>query len=228
MMKKAIKKLLAALLAVAMVCAIAIPAFAYNPGETKEDLNTKHEYAAFQIFTGDVKGDNIDDFKISNAKWGESITNPTEFLAQLTADLTIGGKFKTDFTPQEAVAVISQWGDSDDNSIAFARCVCNYLYSNGDPKPVIQGLHTGGIQVPNPGYYLIVDTSPFDEDDYYHAYNSFLLKVTKANYVFNINYKFVKPTVEKEVHDNDNNDIGSTGGWGSPLTMQSTNRSSSG
>lgn len=215
MMKKAIKKLLAALLAVAMVCAMAIPAFAYNPGETKEDLNTKHEYAAFQIFTGDVKGNNIDDFKISNAKWGESITNPTEFLAQLTADLTIGGKFKTDFTPQEAVAVISQWGDSDDNSIAFARCVCNYLYSNGDPKPVIQGLHTGGIQVPKPGYYLIVDTSPFDEDDYYHAYNSFLLKVTKADYVFNINYKVVKPTVEKEVHDNDNNDIGSTGGWGS-------------
>lgn len=40
MMKKAIKKLLAALLAVAMVCAMAIPAFAYNPGETKEDLNT--------------------------------------------------------------------------------------------------------------------------------------------------------------------------------------------
>ena len=87
MMKKAIKKLLA----VAMVCAMAIPAFAYNPGETEEDLNTKHEYAAFQIFTGDVKGNNIDDFKISNAKWGESITNPTEFLAQLTADSTIGG-----------------------------------------------------------------------------------------------------------------------------------------
>ena len=218
MMKKVIKKLLAALLAVAMVCAMAIPAFAYNPGETEEDLNTKHEYAAFQIFTGDVKGNNIDDFKISNAKWGESITNPTEFLAQLTADSTIGGEFKTNFTPQEAVAVISKWGDSDDNSIAFARCVCNYLYSNGDPKPVIQGLHTGGIKVPEPGYYLIVDTSPFDEDDFYHAYNSFLLKVTKAEYVFNINYKVVKPTVEKKVYDNDNNDISSAGnndGWGS-------------
>jgi len=217
-MKKVIKKLLAALLAVAMVCAMAIPAFASNSWETEEDLNTKHEYAAFQIFTGDVKGNNIDDFKISNAKWGESITNPTEFLAQLTADSTIGGEFKTNFTPQEAVAVISKWGDSDDNSIAFARCVCNYLYSNGDPKPVIQGLHTGGIKVPKPGYYLIVDTSPFDEDDFYHAYNSFLLKVTKAEYVFNINYKVVKPTVEKKVYDNDNNDISSAGnndGWGS-------------
>lgn len=218
MMKKAIKKLLAALLAVAMLCAMAIPAFANNSWETEEDLNTKHEYAAFQIFTGDVKGDNIDDFKISNAKWGESITKPDEFLAQLTADPTIGGEFKTNFTPQEAVAVISKWGDSDDNSIAFARCVCNYVYSNGDPKPVIQGLHTGGIKVPKPGYYLIVDTSPFDEDDFYHAYNSFLLKVTKAEYVFNINYKVVKPTVEKKVYDNDNNDISSAGnndGWGS-------------
>ena len=218
MMKKAIKKLLAALLAVAMVCAMAIPAFASNSWETEEDLNTKHEYAAFQIFTGDVKGNNIDDFKISNANWGESIPDHTGFLEKLTEDPTIGGEFKTNFTPQEAVAVISQWGDSDDNSIAFARCVCNYLYSNGDPKPVIQGLHTGGIKVPRPGYYLIVDTSPFDEDDSYHAYNSFLLKVTKADYVFNINYKVVKPTVEKEVHDNDNNDISSAGnndGWGS-------------
>lgn len=220
MMKKAIKKLLAALLAVAMVCAMAIPAFAYNPGETEEDLNTKHEYAAFQIFTGDVKGNNIDDFKISNAKWGESITNPTEFLAQLTADSTIGEKFETAATAQEVLAVISQWSNSDDNSIAFARVVCHYLYpdANADPKPVIQGLHTGGIKVPEPGYYLIVDTSPFDEDDFYHAYNSFLLKVTKAEYVFNINYKVVKPTVEKKVYDNDNNDISSAGnndGWGS-------------
>ena len=214
-MKKAMKKLMAALLAVAMVCAMAIPAFAYNTWETEEDLNQLHGYSAFQIFKGVISKDNE---TLSNVGWGSSITKPDEFLAQLTADPTIGGEFKTNFTPQEAVAVISKWGDSDDNSIAFARCVCNYVYSNGDPKPVIQGLHTGGIKVPKPGYYLIVDTSPFDEDDFYHAYNSFLLKVTKAEYVFNINYKVVKPTVEKKVYDNDNNDISSAGnndGWGS-------------
>ena len=74
MMKKVIKKLLAALLAVAMVCAMAIPAFAYNPGETEENLNTKHEYTAFQIFTGDVSEDNK---KISNVNWGESIPDHT-------------------------------------------------------------------------------------------------------------------------------------------------------
>ena len=47
MMKKVIKKLLAALLAVAMVCAMAIPAFAYD---TKEDIDKNHCYDAFQIF----------------------------------------------------------------------------------------------------------------------------------------------------------------------------------
>ena len=48
-MKKAMKKLMAALLAVAMVCAMAIPAFAYNTWETEEDLNQLHGYSAFQI-----------------------------------------------------------------------------------------------------------------------------------------------------------------------------------
>lgn len=214
MMKKAIKKLLAALLAVAMLCAMAIPAFAYNPGETEEDLYRGHCYDAFQIFTGDVSDDNT----ISNVGWGSSIARPNEFLAQLTADLTIGNKFETNFTAQDVLAVISQWSTSDDYSIAFARCVCNYVYSDGDSTPVIQGVHTGGVKVPKPGYYLIVDTSPFNEDDFYHAYNSFLLKVTKAEYVFPINYKVVKPTVEKKVYDNDNNDISSAGnndGWGS-------------
>ena len=214
MMKKVIKKLLAALLAVAMVCAMAIPAFAYNPGETEEDLYRGHCYDAFQIFTGDVSDDNT----ISNVGWGSSIAHPNEFLAQLTADLTIGNKFETNFTAEDVLAVISQWSTSDDYSIAFARCVCNYVYSDRESTPVIQGVHTGGVKVPKPGYYLIVDTSPFNEDDFYHAYNSFLLKVTKAEYVFPINYKVVKPTVEKKVYDNDNNDISSAGnndGWGS-------------
>lgn len=216
MMKKTIKKLLAALLAVAMVCAMAIPAFA---DDTEEDLGKNHCYDAFQIFKGDVTGNDTDGFKISNVGWGSSIAHPNEFLSQLTEDLTIGDKFETSFTPQEAAAVISQWSDSDNNSIAFARCVCNYVYSDGDSTPVLQGGHTNGFKLEDAGYYLIVDTSSFSSDannDSYHAYNSFLLKVNKANYHVQITPKVVKPSVKKEVFDN--NDIGSTGdnnGWGS-------------
>lgn len=211
MMKKTIKKLLAALLAVAMVCAMAIPAFAYNPGETEEDLNTKHDYGAFQIFTGDVSEDNK---KISNVAWGKNITEPDIFLDNLKLDSTIGNQFSNAKTAQDVLMVISTWHDSDDDSIAFARFVCKYLYPTADakPEPVDTG-HTGGFEIRKPGYYLIVDTSPFSEGDFYHAYNSFLLKVTKAPYHVIIKHKVVKPTVEKEVYDN--NDIGSTGGWGS-------------
>ena len=212
MMKKTIKKLLAALLAVAMVCAMAIPAFAYNPGETKEDLNTKHDYGAFQIFDGVISKDNE---TLSDVNWGQNITEPDIFLANLKNDPTIGEKFETAATAQDVLAVISKWHDSDDNSIAFARVVCHYLYpdANANPTPVATD-HTGGINIPKSGYYLIVDTSTFSDDDFYHAYNSFfLLNVPQTPYVVLVNHKVVKPTVEKEVYDN--NDIGSTGGWGS-------------
>lgn len=215
MMKKTIKKLLAALLAVAMVCAMAIPAFAYN---TEEDLNTNHCYAAFQIFDGVVSDDNT---TISNVNWGKNIPRSEDFLAKLKEAPTIGNEFNGANNVQDVLAVISKWHDSDDNSIAFARFVCNYIYTdpNADSNPVRQGGHTGGFEIEKPGYYLVVDTSSFSSDangDSYHAYNSFLLNVNKANYHFQITPKVVKPTVEKEVYDND--DIGSTGennGWGS-------------
>ena len=212
MMKKAIKKLLAALLAVAMVCAMAIPAFAYNPGETKEDLNTKHDYGAFQIFDGVISKDNE---TLSGVDWGQNITEPDIFLDNLKLDSTIGNQFSNAKTAQDVLMVISKWHDSDDDSIAFARVVCSYLYPDADAKPKpVRTDHTGGINIPKPGYYLIVDTSTFSDDDSYHAYNSFfLLNVPQAPYVVLVNHKVVKPTVEKEVYDN--NDIGSTGGWGS-------------
>lgn len=201
MMKKTIKKLLAALLAVAMVCAMAIPAFAYNPGETEENLNGTHGYSAFQIFKGVISKDNP---TLSGVDWGQNITEPDIFLANLKNDPTIGKKFETAATAQEVLAVISQWSNSDDNSIAFARVVCSYLYPNADakPEPVITD-HTGGINIPKSGYYLIVDTTYFNPGDYYHAYNSFfLLNVPQVPYVVPINRKVVKPTVEKEVYDN--------------------------
>ena len=212
MMKKVIKKLLAALLAVAMVCAMAIPAFAYN---TEEDLNTNHCYAAFQIFDGVVSDDNT---TISNVNWGKNIPHPEDFLPKLRADPTLSSEFANADSLQKVLDVMKDWKTSDDNSIAFARFVCNYIYTdpNADSNPVRQGGHTGGFEIEKPGYYLVVDTSSFSSDangDSYHAYNSFLLNVNKANYHFQITPKVVKPTVEKEVYDN--NDIGSTGGWGS-------------
>lgn len=214
MMKKVIKKLLAALLAVAMVCAMAIPAFAFESWETEEDLNKNHDYIAFQIFKGVISKDNP---MLSGVDWGSNIiTNSDDFLTQLKGAERIGGQFEGATTAQDVLKVISRWHDSDDDSIAFARFVCHYLYSKGDPKSSIVG-GGGSIKIPEPGYYLIVDNIDFSNGDYYHAYNSFLLvnDTNQGEYNVIINHKVVKPTVEKKVYDNDNNDISSAGGWGS-------------
>lgn len=215
MMKKVIKKLLAALLAVAMLCAMAIPAFAYNPGETEEDLNKNHGYIAFQIFTGVISKDNP---KLSNVNWGKNIPHPEDFLEELRKADRIGPLFANANSVPDVLAVISTWDDSDDDSIAFARFVCNYIYTDplADSESTIVG-GGGAIKIPEPGYYLIVDNIDIHEDDFYHAYNSFLLvndtHQGECNVI--INHKVVKPTVEKEVYDNDINDISSAGGWGS-------------
>lgn len=212
MMKKAIKKLLAALLAVAMVCAMAIPAFAGTEG----DITTWHSFSAFQIFKGKVEGNDIKDFKISNVEWGSNI-DPDNFLPQLKGADTIGPLFTKANSAQDVLAVISQWNNSDANSIAFARFVCHYLYpdANAKPKPAVEG-GSDHIHFDEAGYYLVVDTTPFNPGDFDHAYNSFLLMVTHDNWNVPITPKAEKPSVKKEVFDNfDNQDGTSTGDFGS-------------
>lgn len=216
MMKKTIKKLLAALLAVAMVCAMAIPAFAEN---SEGDVDSHHTYSAFQIFKGDVEGNNIKDFKISNVDWGSNIINNSDdFLNKLREADHIGPLFTNAKSAQEVLAVISQWHDSDDDSIAFARFVCHYLYSNDANPTYVVRAGSNALTIPEAmaGYYLFVDTTDFSKDDSYHSYNSFLLMVTKGNWNVPITPKAEKPSVKKEVFDNfDNQDGTSTGDFGS-------------
>ena len=198
-MKKAMKKLMAALLAVAMVCAMAIPAFAYD---TKEDLDKLHGYIAFQIFKGVISKDNQ---TLSDVDWGKNIPHPEDFLAKLNADPTLSSKFANADSLQKVLDVMKDWTPSDDNSIAFARFVCNYIYTDplADSESTIVG-GNGAIKIPEPGYYLIVDNTYFNLGDFYHAYNSFFLvnDTHQGEYNVTINHKVVKPTVEKKVYDN--------------------------
>lgn len=198
-MKKAMKKLMAALLAVAMVCAMAIPVFADN---TKEDLDKLHGYIAFQIFKGVISKDNQ---TLSDVDWGKNIPHPEDFLAKLNADPTLSSKFANADSLQKVLDVMKDWTPSDDNSIAFARFVCNYIYTDplADSESNIVG-GNGAIKIPEPGYYLIVDNTYFNLGDFYHAYNSFFLvnDTHQGEYNVIINHKVVKPTVEKKVYDN--------------------------
>ena len=148
-MKKAMKKLMAALLAVAMVCAMAIPAFAEGAGAagTTYTITIDHPvgtYEAYQIFSGDLEG-NV----LSNINWGSGISE---------AGKTALGDAKT------------QAKDLTESNVkAFAEEVSSYL-----AKP--SGTYANGkITDLSAGYYLVKNSSVGDNE----TYTSFILKVVK-------------------------------------------------
>ena len=170
-MKKAMKKLMAALLAVAMVCAMAIPAFAEGAGTAAAGTtytitinNPVGTYKAYQIFSGDLDGD-----VLSNIDWGIGVTEAGK--AELGS-----AKGRADTLTNEASVK------------AFATEVSRYLgtssgsYADGQ----ITGLAAG--------YYLIKNDTVGDNE----TYTSFILKVVKN---VTVSPKGDKPTLEKKVMD---------------------------
>ncbi len=195
-MRKAFKKLLASLLALAMVCALAAPVFAEH-----SDLHN-HRFEIYQIFKGDVStkgGKNI----ISNVTWGKNIDGST-ILDKLTQDPTIGSNFSTCSDAKDVVDVITTngWTDSDDKMIALARFFCNNI--SGSPSTSTGKTVTFGED----GYYLIVDPTavadlgthygfetPFGDFPVDHVNNFAVLSLGRKDETFKVTIKNVYPTV---------------------------------
>ena len=142
-MKKAMKKLMAALLAVAMVCAMAIPAFADGSSSTSSPAVTKytiaaphngHTYEIYQIFTGDY--DALQPSMLTNIKWG---TNGKGGTAGDAVDQTI---------LNELSAVASYTSDSDKLDV-----IEKYVTLTSPVETIVNG---GSVEVVG-GYYLIKD-----------------------------------------------------------------------
>ena len=148
-MKKAMKKLMAALLAVAMVCAMAIPAFADGaaPAGTTYTItinNPVGTYEAYQIFSGDLH-----DGTLSNVVWGSGVTADGQ---------TYFG------TAKDKAAALNE-----SNVKAFAEEVSSYLAAPS-------GTYANGkITDLSAGYYLVKNSSVGDHE----TYTSFILKVVK-------------------------------------------------
>ena len=173
-MKKAIKKLMAALLAVAMLCAMAIPAFA------AVDI-TSHTFKAYQIFAGD-----LNEGTLSNVKWGSNVTGP-DFLSALKTANAAAYAACTD-----AKGVAEALSEHNDLANAFAKIAATHVTGT----PAATG--TGSVTLPSAGYYLIVDTT--DVADKHDAKNLSLLKVSGATTV-TPQVKTDIPTLEKKVKD---------------------------
>ena len=160
-MKKAMKKLMAALLAVAMVCAMAIPAFADGSSSTSTAPVTTlytiaaphngHTYEIYQIFTGDY--DAHQPSMLTNIKWGKNGTGKAgDAVEQTVLD--------------ELSHVASYTSDSDKLDV-----IDKYVTLTNPLETIVNG---GSVEVVG-GYYLIKDkdgTVPSSE-----TYTPYLVKV---------------------------------------------------
>lgn len=189
------KKLMAALLAVAMVCAMAIPAWAADGtvvSGSKVDV-TKHDFEAYQIFS--AKLDSTKD-TLSDVKWGNGVKD-TELLAALQGT--------TDFSTCSSASDVAEKLEafSTEQATKFAAFVANGYLSTTK----IAG--TGTIDLPSAGYYLIKDVTEVDGE--YDASNLTLLLVSGPKTV-TPKVKTDIPTLQKKVQDKNDSD-GTTTEW---------------
>lgn len=195
-MKKAMKKLMAALLAVAMVCAMAIPAFAAAGtvvSGSKVDV-TKHDFEAYQIFSA-----KLDSGRLSDVTWGEGVMGDDLLVALKTA--TTLGDFSKCNTPSDVAKILE--GFNTEQATKFAAFVANGYLSTTK----IAG--TGTIDLPSAGYYLIKDVTEVEGE--YDASNLTLLLVSGPETV-TPQVKTDIPTLQKKVKDK-NDSAGTTTDW---------------
>lgn len=142
-MKKAMKKLMAALLAVAMVCAMAIPAFADGSSSTSTAAVTRytitapkngHTYEIYQIFTGDY--DASQPSMLTNIKWGKNGTG------------TVGAAVE-----QNVLNALSAVASSASDK-AKLDVIENYVKLDTTPVAIVT--NGSSVEVVG-GYYLIKD-----------------------------------------------------------------------
>ena len=179
-MKKAMKKLMAALLAVAMVCAMAIPAFAGGsaPAGTTYTITAPdngHTYEIYQIFTGTPTVDAATHQTIlSDIKWGENAASA----------------YKTgDAVPADVL-----------NSLTATSGETHILtevkkYVNLNSTPAFTATHGTPATVPA-GYYLIKDIDDADVA----SHTLYIVEVVDED--IEITPKTDAPSVEKKVLEN--------------------------
>ena len=197
-MKKAMKKLMAALLAVAMVCAMAIPAFAAGTGSNTLTINGTtdgHTYEAYQVFTGDLKGS-----VLSNIVWGDGVDGAA-ILADPGLPATLSGTSRATSAAELAARLEGLPSNSDDVN-TFAKVVSKYLHVSAKHISTASGKTYTINNLPD-GYYFIKDATDTMPEG--ATYSRYMLSIVTN---LAINAKDTTVTLDKEIQHNE------TGEWG--------------
>lgn len=195
-MKKAMKKLMAALLAVAMVCAMAIPAFAAGTGSNTLTINGKtagHTYEAYQVFTGDLKGK-----VLSNIDWGNGVIGD-----DIRNDPDLPSSLKGLSSAAALSAELAKLSPSSDDVNTFAEVVSKHLTANKYTSTEAGMTYT--INNLPDGYYFIKDATASASMPAGATYSRYMLNIVTN---LAINAKDTTVTLDKQIKHNE------TGVWG--------------
>lgn len=136
---KRVKRVLALLAALALVLAMAVPAFAdkANLYTISVPAGSNHTYQVYQIFTGDYSSDG----KLSNIKWGKN-SNSRE-------GANVGSKVSEDVLNQLAAVA----GKTDEEKLAVIEQYANLSENGMDTVSESKSIKVAA------GYYLFKDTT---------------------------------------------------------------------
>lgn len=204
-MKKAMKKLMAALLAVAMVCAMAIPAWADDGGTTTASTTntltihgstTGRAYEAYQVFKGKLNSSGV----LSDIQWGDGVDGEA---------IRIDGNLPTSLqgakTPAELAAKLENTTVTAADVDTFAKVVGDHLTSVNHTSVAVSGTNYT-ISGLSDGYYFIKDaTINLPEGA---TYSRYMLSILKDETIYT---KDTSVKLDKEIYHNDTDSWGVVG-----------------
>lgn len=152
-------------------------------------------YVAYPIFNQTSATNTIE--------WADGFTGDS-FIDALKNDTTFGNKFDTVSTAADVASVISKKDNwTEEETAAFAKVAAKFV-SKGTESTYANGQYT--LDVPNAGYYLIIDTTANTGKD--NANSAYILNVSGKT---TVTPKVGKPTLTKEIKHNEENTWGVVG-----------------
>ena len=204
------KKILALTLVLIMALSLATTAFAAEGDTYSITINNKldnHTYEAYQIFTGDLDKNSVNDnvpntnAVLSNVVWGNGVTVPAEgIVIGKDAD---GNEIKSTDATAIAEALAKKTLELKD-LLAVLTLTENKATSTDEGDYYL-------IDNLEPGYYLIKDAND-SLDGKYDAYTAYIIEVLENS---TVNPKSSIPEVDKQVWDEEADaEEGNKDGWG--------------
>ena len=185
---KHMRKLVALFAALALVLAMAVPAFA--AADTTYTVTVKNpvgKYEAYQIFTG-----RLENGVLSDVEWGTGITEAGKNALGNAA---------------ERAAALSGKGNDGAEVKAFAKEVAQYLSTTyKESEAYADGATSTTIKDLSAGYYLIKNEDNSVSDDSF--YTDFIMQVVENT---SVSPKGDKPTLDKQIKHNESQAWGVVG-----------------